>query len=113
LLLIAGLGWIVGVGGLALFIVARHRTAAKAAAYAVAIVVTSLALFLAPLLHESTGVALPDELPLQVAPDHRAETIRIIQAGARLRIRERRGDWLRVMSSDTEGWVASRLVGEL
>jgi hypothetical protein len=113
LFLLAGLAWLAGAAGLIGYSSTRRPAAARAGALAITLALGALAIRLAPTLGPAAAVALPDQIPLRIAPDHRAETIHLLDGGAYLRILERRGEWLRISTAPgAEGWVEDRLVGQ-
>lgn len=107
--------WLAAAGTLAAFCTTHNRTFARLAATLGIAAVLVGATTILPLGNDDVAIALPDELPLRVAPDHRADQRYHIPAGTRLRIREHRGEWLRVATDREreEGWVEERFVGRL
>jgi tetratricopeptide (TPR) repeat protein len=112
LLLFAALTWLVAAASLAAYTITRRRHAAVAAAGAASIALVALAALLAPKVAPTTAVALPDEIPLRVAPEPRARPIDHLNAGDLVRIHQQRGGWLRVSAANgAEGWVEDDDVG--
>lgn len=114
-LYIATLLWLAASGVLVAFSIVRRRTLAYLAATLAFGAFLVGATALVPIGKDDVAIALPDELPLRVAPDHRADQRHHLPAGTRLRIRERRGEWLRVTTAQdrAEGWVEEHFVGLL
>ena len=112
---LAGILWLTACGSLAAFAIARRRAVAHlATSLAIAALLAGSTAF-ASFIGDDVAITLPDELPLRVAPDHRAEPRHHLPAGTPLRIRERRGEWLRVTTGRDHagGWVEERFVGLL
>ncbi len=112
LLLLAGLAWLAGITAFIMYAITRRRATARAGAAVIALALIAVTARLAPVRHNSSAIALQDQSPLRVAPDHRAEMIRLLDGGTRLQIRERRGEWFRVTIDDVEGWVEDHFIGE-
>jgi tetratricopeptide (TPR) repeat protein len=106
--LVASLGWLLGAAA-ALTALRRRR------AVALGVGAAALALPLALLFAASgspVGVVLEDRAPLRIAPTLRADTVRTLEGGSRVRLVEERGAWLRVRAGEGgEGWVEGRAVG--
>jgi hypothetical protein len=112
MLFLAGVAWIAALIGFIAYLATRRRTAAHLGLATLALSIISFAVCLTPARHHTRAVALPDQLPLRVAPDHRAEPNSYLNGGARLRIVETRGEWLRVATgTGAEGWIEDRFAG--
>jgi TolA-binding protein len=112
LFLLGGIAWLIGIGAICTYLLTRTRAHRLTGITAVGIALGVLLIHLT-VPRTPAAVALSEQVPLRVAPNHRADTIRTLDEGARLLIRERRGEWLRIATTPTaEGWVEDHLVGE-
>lgn len=111
-LLLAGIVWLIGAGFLCAYTITRRRPAAVVGVSALGVALLAVAIYHAPRAAPDTALALPDELPIRVAPEPRAQPLDLVTAGTPLRIHQRRGTWLRVTTAaGAEGWVEADLVG--
>lgn len=63
---------------------------------------------------ERRGVVMEEAVPLRAAPADTAAADTTLRSGTMLDLRTRRGDWTHVRLGDrSEGWVATRQIGDL